>query len=33
MLPRKKLENLQTVMAILVLFKHFSGKIGHIFGP
>ena len=27
MLPRKNFENLHTVMAILVLFKQFSGKV------
>ena len=27
MLPRKIFENLHAVMAILVLFEHFSGKL------
>ena len=33
MLPRKKFENLRTVMAILVLFKQFLRKVCHIFEP
>ena len=33
MLPRKIFENLHTVMAILVLFKQFLGKVCHNFGP
>ena len=32
MLPRKSFENLHTIMAILVLFKQFLGKVCHIFG-
>ena len=33
MLPRKRFENLHTVMAILVLFKQFLGKVCHILAP
>ena len=33
MLPRKILENLQTAMAILVLFQQFLRKVCHNFGP
>ena len=33
MLSRINFENLHTAMAILVLFKQFLGKVGHIFVP
>ena len=33
MLPRKNFENLLTVMAILVIFEQFSGKICSYFWP
>ena len=33
MLPRKIFENLHTVMAILVLFEKFSGKVCSDFWP
>ena len=33
MLPRKIFENLHTVMAILVLFEQFSGKVCLYFWP
>ena len=33
MLPRKNFENLRTVMAILVLFEQFSGKVCSYFWP
>ena len=33
MLPRKNFENLHTAMAILVLFKHFLGKVCSYFWP
>ena len=33
MLPRKNFENLHTVMAILVFFEQFSGKVCSCFWP
>ena len=33
MLPWKIFKNLQTAMAILVLFEQFLRKVYHIFGP
>ena len=33
MLPRKIFENLHTVMVILALFEHFSGKVCSYFWP
>ena len=33
MLPRKIFENLHIVMAILVLFKQFLGKVCHFLAP
>ena len=33
MLPRKNFENWRTVMAILVLFEQFSGKVCSYFWP
>ena len=33
MLPRKNFENLHTVMAILVPFEQFSGKVCSYFWP
>ena len=33
MLPLKSFENLHTVMAILVLFEQFSGKVSSYFWP
>ena len=31
--PRKNYENVQTAMAILMLFEQFLRKVYHIFGP